>query len=218
MRTQVVSVGPLTSASANNIATSQSVSGATAVTLNGATVSSGVATLDHARRVGITSAGNDSGITFTLTGTDWAGNAVSEVLAGANAGVATSILDYLTISSIVTSNSTASTITVGTTAVAGSPWVRFDEYSFGPAGVQFSVSGTVNYTLQTTFDDPNGIDYNTAIARTAVVWDTSYSVIINQTVTQSATLTTVPRYARVIMNSGSGTVTASFTQYAVAPR
>ncbi len=80
-----------------------------------------VVTLDTPRRVIITSAGNDSGITFTLTGTDWANTPISEVVTGSNAGVASSVFDYQTLTSIVASGATASTITVGTNGVAAPP-------------------------------------------------------------------------------------------------
>jgi hypothetical protein len=215
MRPVVVSVGPLTAASANNIALSQSLASAGAVTLNGSTVTGGVATLDHARRIGVTSAGNDSALTWTLSGTDWAGNPISETFAGANVGVASSVLDYLTVTSLVASAATAAAITVGTTAIAGSPWVRFDEWAYGPVGIQFSVSGTVNYTLNTTQDDVN--DVAAPIARNAVVWDISGSPVIGATATTTISLATAPRFARVLLNSGSGTVTATFNQYGVAP-
>ena len=217
MRSIPVVVGPLVAASANNIALTQTLAGAQAVNLNGSTATGGIATLDKARRVVITSVGNDSGITFTLTGTDWAGNLVSEVLAGANAGVATSILDYLTITSIVSSAATAAAITVGTNGVAGSPWVRFDEYAFGPSAIQFSVSGTANFTFQHTQDDPNDTAPQVPILRSAVVWDTSMSTVVNAAATTTIQLPTSPRYGRVVLNSGTGSVVMTCTQFAVAP-
>ena len=93
--------------------------------------------------------------------------------------------------------------------------MRFDEFAYGPVGVQFSVSGTVNYTLNTTQDDPN--DVAAPVARSAVVWDTSGSPVVAATTTLTISMATAPRFARVLLNSGSGTVTATFNQYGVAP-
>lgn len=217
MRPVTVTVGPLTT-SANNIALSQSLAAAGAVTINGSLASAGVAALSPAARIGITSAGNDSGITFAISGTDWAGNPISETVAGANAAQASSVLDYLTVASIIASGATASTITAGTTGVGASPWVRFDEYAYGPVGAQFAVSGTVNYSLQMSYDDPNDVTSATPIARSAMTWDTSGSTIVAATATQTASLATAPRFARVLLNSGSGSVKATFVQYGVAPR
>lgn len=217
MRSVPVTVGPLVTASANAIALSQSLAGALPVIINGALSSVGVATLDKARRIAITSAGNDSGITFTISGTDWANNLVTEVLTGANIAAANSILDYLTITSIVTSGATAAAITVGTTAIAGSPWIRFDEYAFGPSAIQFSVSGTANFTFQHTQDDPNDPAPQVPITRAGVVWDTSMTTVVAATATTTAQLPTSPRYGRVVLNSGSGSVAMTATQFGVAP-
>lgn len=66
----------LAAASVNAIAQSQSLGAAGNVTLNGATASGGLATLDTQRRVLITSAGNDSGISFTVFGATDSGTAI----------------------------------------------------------------------------------------------------------------------------------------------
>ena len=220
MRSVVVSVGSLASASANNICTSQSVAAGAAATINGTLASGGVATTDKPRRVIITSAGNDSGITFTLSGTNWSGNPISETITGANAGAASSVLDYATVTSLVANGATASTITVGTNGVAGSSWVRFDEWANAQVQMQATVSGTVNYTVQTSNDDPNDIAAAAPVAPSVVAWDTTYTpaALVSASTTQTAALVAAPRWARVVVNSGAGSVTATFNQYSVAPR
>ena len=81
-----VIMGPLAAAAATGIALSQSGTAGTALTLNGSLVTSGVANLGSiARRVIVTSAGNDSTNTFTIVGTDRYGRTQTEVLTGANA-------------------------------------------------------------------------------------------------------------------------------------
>ena len=93
MRPIVVTVGPLASASANNIALSQTVTGAANVTLNGALVTSGVAYLDKPRQVLITNVGNDSGITFTVVGTDRYGASLSQTVTGTSGSTVATTVD-----------------------------------------------------------------------------------------------------------------------------
>jgi hypothetical protein len=65
----------------------------------------------------LTSAGNDSALTASITGTDVLGNAQTEDLTMANAGVATSAKTYKTVTSITVSGSgTVGTLEVGVIA------------------------------------------------------------------------------------------------------
>ena len=105
----VVTVGPLSGASADNIATSQTPNKGP-LTLNGSTVTNGVAVLDHPRQVLITT--TDSTHSFTITGTDWAGSPISESVTG-NGTTGTSVLSYATVSSIVISGNASAAVTVG---------------------------------------------------------------------------------------------------------
>ncbi len=147
--------------SGNGIATSQSLGAAGNFTLNGALVSGGVATLSPARRVYITSAGNDTGLTFTVYGTDRYGNTISEAMSGAN-GAATSrgqgysVNDFLTVTRVASSGATASTVTIGTGSVASSPWFGWShEMAPFQVGMACEVSGTATYSVEHTYDDPN---------------------------------------------------------------
>ena len=125
-----------------------------AVPLNGSLVVAGVAVFDVARQVTVTSAGNDSGITFTIRGTGTTGQSIVEVLTGANIGTATTVRAFSTVTSITTSAITASTITVGTGAVANSPPIPIPVDGYSSTTINAVVSGTVNYTVQQTFDNP----------------------------------------------------------------
>src|SRR6185437_8220952 len=144
----------LTAASANAIALSQSLASAGNLTLNGASASGGVATLDTQRRVLVTSAGNDSGITFTVTGASESGTPISQTLTGANAGTAVTTLDFLTVTQVSVSGATASTVTVGTNTVGSTPW-KMQAWELASQNLQFSttVSGTINYSIEVTPDD-----------------------------------------------------------------
>lgn len=106
----------------DDIALSQSRGSAGSLTLNGVAISGGAYADEYARKVIITSAGNDSGITFTVTGTDIDDAALVEVVTGANAATATSAGFFKTITGITTSAATASTVTVGAVCdVSGAP-------------------------------------------------------------------------------------------------
>lgn len=211
MRPVVTSVGPLAAASATNIRTASAIAGAGAVTLNGALVSGGIATLDKARRVIFTSSGNDSGITFTTVGTNNSGNAIGEVVTGSNGGAASTVLDYKTLSSVTASGAAAGTVAIGTNGVAASPWVRLDDWGPQGAAIQCDVNGTVNYTVQQTLDDPNSPTNSVAVAD--VVWiNSSDSAVVAATTSQQSNYNFAPAYSRVLMNSGTGTVTMTLSQ------
>lgn len=180
---------------------------------------SGTATMDMARRVIITSGGDDTGITFTLAGTDWAGNPIGEVVAGVSTAAASSVLDYLTVTSVLASGASAGALQVGTNGVAGSPWARFDDYAGNSQfGLQATVSGTVNYSVQYTYDDPNVITNQSPtptyqLARSEVTWvDSADTAVVGATATKQSTGTVVPEFARVLLNSGSGSVTMTIRQ------
>ncbi len=172
------------------------------------------ATLDTARRVLFTSAGNDSSNTATVTGTDYAGLPISETLTLANATTAYTVLDYLIVTSITTSAAVATTITVGTNGVASSQWATFDPYAnAAPVSIGTYVSGTANYSIQQTVDDPNST--SNAVARASVTWiNHPDSGVVSATAAAQANYAYPPAYARVLLNSetGSGYAKATFTQ------
>jgi hypothetical protein len=215
MRPITVTVGPLAAAAANAICLSQTpVAGP--LTLNGATVVGGVAVLDTARRVLFTCAASEVANTFTITGTDWAGNPISEVVPGP-AATAVTALDYATVTSITISGNAAGAITVGTNGVAGSKWVRLDEWALPQTAIQVNVDGTVNCTVQQTLDDPNSPW--APVPAADVVWinhpDTNLVGIVGDV---QGNYGYAPTFARVVLNSGTGSVRATFIQSGVNPR
>lgn len=174
------------------------------------------APINPPRQITITSAGNDSGITFLINGYDAAGNLISEKITGANAGAATSVLSYSAIYDIFPSAATASTVTVGTAATAYSQWVRFDDYGPSNISIQCTASGTVNYTVQTSLDDPN--DPTNPVAITSMTWvNSSDTNVVSATTTQQSNFLFAPKYARIFLNSGTGTVTGTFVQSSAVP-
>ena len=145
-----------TAADTDGICASQTTSAAANMTLNGAlcatingnsvyapSVSGTAATADGAwaRKIGITSDGNDSGITFTITGTDVDGKALSETVTGPNSTTVYSTnstaANFKTVTKIATSAATTGNITIGTAAVAADVYCR----ALGVVPYQSTITG-----------------------------------------------------------------------------
>lgn len=73
------------------------------------------------RNVRLTSGGNDTGITFTVSGYDLYGYPMTETITGANAGVASGAKAFKYISGVTHTGSVATTLTIGTGDVIGLP-------------------------------------------------------------------------------------------------
>jgi hypothetical protein len=193
--------------SANNISASQSP-GAGAILINGSAATAGVATLDAARRVLLTSGGDDTSRTFTITGTSASGSPLVETIAGGNPTSYTT-QDFKTITGVTHSGTVAGTLTVGTNQVASGPWYMPDRHLTPMTmGVAVVVSGTINYTVEYTFDNPN----NPYTGTFPTVFP--LATMTSQTTNQDSTFTT-PFYAvRVTQNSftNPGTAKAVFIQ------
>lgn len=214
MRPITATVGPLAAASANNIALSQTPGAAGALTLNGSLVVAGVAVLDNPRRVLITTA--DTAHTFTVTGATPTGSVISESFLVAG-GATYSQLDYAKVTSITISGAATGAVTVGTNGIASTTWVRLDEWSPGSVSIQINVTGTVNYTVQSSNDDPNSP--TNPVAPSAVKWITTNDAsAVNATTTLQTNFLIVPLWGRVLLNSGSGSLSATFVQSGVVSR
>ena len=209
-------VGPLTAADADGICASQTPAGAVNLTLNGALVSGGVAVLDAARRVLITTVSDESAKTFTITGTSYNGRVQSETIAGPNATTGQSALDYKTVTSVAISAAATGAVTVGTNGVASSRWVRLDSWAFAQVGLQVDVSGTINYTVQQTFDDPN--DPTSPVSPASVIWANSGdSAVVAKAVDAQSFYAYAPAFIKITANSGTGSAKLTAIQYGNVP-
>lgn len=72
-------------------------------------------------------------------------------------------------------------------------------------GLAFVVSGTVNYTMQVSYDDPNNF----------VTWFDD-ATVASKTANFTSSITTPVSGIRFKINSGSGTVTMSAVQAGIA--
>lgn len=206
-----------TAAAAANISASQSP-GAGAILINGTAVTAGVATIDAVtatnsaigRRVIVTSGGNDTGITFTITGTNASGNIVSDTFAGVSGGAAQSNLDFVTVTGATHTGSIASTVTIGTNGVGSSEWRTWSWMSDSPMDLSYAVelvSGTATFTVEYTYDDPNNLPAGLA-------FPTSFpSQSINaSTATADGSSTTPVIATRLTITTGTGVLRARFIQ------
>lgn len=205
-----------TAAAADNISATQSP-GAGAILINGTAAVAGVATIDAAtstnlaigRRVIITSGGNDLGINFTVTGTNGSSNIVSDTFAGASGSAAQSNLDFVTVTGITHTGSVAGTLTAGTNGVGSSPWLTWNYMINPPLNLGFAVelvSGSVNFTVQYTFDNPNDLP-------PGVTTPLAFNSAVNAaSATVDDTLTTPFVATRVLINSGTGVIRCRFVQ------
>lgn len=203
----------LAAASANNICTSQTIASAGALTLNGSTVSGGVAQITPAgtpvcRQVLITSGGSDeSGKTFTVVGTVSGPTTVTETLAGPTAaGTVTTTNYFQTVTSISVSAALAGNVTVGTNGVGGSRPIALDTNKRPFAiGLGATVTGTINYTSQYTFDDLN------TTTNGGPVW-IDHSTMASKTANFDSNIAFPVRGTRVKVNSGTGAVVYTVIQ------
>ena len=219
----------VTGANTNVVATTALFSTVTSVTISGASTGavtvghSGTATMDKARRVAIDSASDDSDITFTITGTDLNNKPISETMAGGSSTVATSLLSYLTVISILTSAATSGSLTVGSSAIADSQWLYFDRLAGeAPISIQIDGSGTVNWTVSQTLNDITIPQPGSSLPTQVFVWTPDTVKWVNHPDTAlvgSAVITGVqghydytPAMARVTLNSGTGSIRGTFIQ------
>ena len=107
--------GAVDALDADGISVAATIGSATTLTLGGTLTSGGSYTSGDniGQLVTILSAGDDSGITFTIVGTDANGDALTEVVTGANAGTASSSGYFNTVDSITTSASSAGNVSAG---------------------------------------------------------------------------------------------------------
>lgn len=149
-QSRVVQIGNLAAANAALFAASQTPVSGTPLTLTGSAA-------DQARRVLLTFGNEASNRTMLITGKDRNGNTISETLAvpsGAGATVQ-SLQDFLSITSALPlGGGWSAAVTLGTNGVASSAWQQINrEITPIQIGLVVVVVGTVNFTIEYTYDD-----------------------------------------------------------------
>ena len=204
----------LAAASANNIALSQSPSGAGNLTINGSTATGGVATLDVPRRVLITTGGDDSSLTYTVYGTGFNGLSLVEAVPGPNHTTGYTAHDFATVTRVAISGASSSTVTVGTNGIASSIPIIMDTIvnpaTYGCACIVGT--GTVNYTVEISYDDFAPLwDLN---ANTPVYF--AASGFSAQSTNQNGTIAGPCSLIRLTVNSGTDPVSMKLIKPLIA--
>lgn len=200
----------LATADADGISLSQTPLAAGNLLINGALASGGVATLDKTRQVLFTFAADETGHTFVVYGTNAVvnGNPISETVAGTTAGTVATTQSFGTVTRISISAAATGAITVGTNGVGATP-AQLVNFEAQPVGLTIAVvvTGTVNYTVQHTYDDIMGLPNPSSWSPTtpSPTWIDD-SVLASKTTTGETTYNDPIMAWRVVLNSGSGSL------------
>jgi hypothetical protein len=101
-------------------------------------------------------------------------------------------------------------------AAGPSAMIRLDEWADAPVAVQVSIlSGTANYTVQHSFDDPN--DLINPVPVGSMFWDTGLvpAGAVGASAGMTFAMATAPIWMRLLFNSGTGQAKMILTQYNV---
>lgn len=210
----------ITGSSSTIVASTKRFSTVTSVTASGAAAGNvsvgigGTVTLDKPRRVLVTTTADETGVVFTISGTDWNDHPISEALTGVNATTAYTTLDFTTVTAVTVDGALAGAVTIGTNGVASSRPVFFDHFGFGEISLQATVTGTVSYTIQQTLHDPSTLTDGLQ----DVTWvDHPDTDVVAATATAQANYAYLPYMSRITLNSGTGSVNLIAIQAAVSP-
>lgn len=203
----------LAAADPNGITTAETPGLNADLTLNGAFVSGGIATLTPPRSVTLTSADDFSAVTFTIYGYDENNYPAIEALTGPNNATVTSTTNFKTVTRIATDSGggfTTETVEAGAEAsgIGDGAWWPLDLYNPNQV-TTISVNiltGTANYSVQYTNEDP----FDTTITQLAVAHPVA--ALTGASTDQTAFTTTLMRAVRVNFASGTGTVRVTVTQ------
>jgi len=138
----------------NGIITATTPTGAGSITLTGALVSSGIATLPGNRKILIYSVADESGVVFGITGQDADGIAVTENITGPNTTTVYSTYEYKTITAITIDGAGTGNIEVG--CVGDAIGIELDDGTLQWTNIGAALSTTT--TLITTLTDSVAVD------------------------------------------------------------
>lgn len=147
---------------ADGIADGNSSAG-TSVTLDGALTSGGTFTSADGlgRQLAIKDNGGDdqSGATYTVTGTDADGKSITEYITGPTAGATVESSRYFkTVTAVaIASPAAGSTVDIGTVDEASTATIPLDHYSSVQPSAQATVTGTINFDIEVTLEDPQDV-------------------------------------------------------------
>lgn len=139
--------GALVARKRNGICTAQAGTASTLLTLNGTSVTGGVATFDAPRVLSFYSAsGDETGHTVLVTGTNWYGHSMTELVTLANGSsgpikVVFGKKAFASVTSILSNSTTTGNIEIGYSNIIGLPFAAIDKTKV--LGLPEGVSGVV---------------------------------------------------------------------------
>lgn len=172
-----------------------------------------------ARRISLQSTGNLSGVQFTISGIGDNGYPKSVIIAGPNNSIVNTGASLFTIvNSVTVSAAVLTNVQVGTAAVGATQWFLSGHYrEVNHLAVNVTVTGVVDYSFQTTYDDPttnSAFTVKTPIDGVTIPTIPTATPMVNATVSCLADYTIPTRYSRIYMNSSdaTGALKISFLQ------
>lgn len=218
MQIQRCWVGPISAGSLTSVLPS------TTPTANQLLLSTPVV-LDNPRKLYLTvTSGEPSTRYIIVSGTGWGNAQINEIIYAPVSGTqVVSQFDFKVVTQIRAGPvGFSGAITLGTGPMASSRWIRFDDYIPIRAFGQLNVFGTVNYTLQTTLDDPTQILPNGAPPNHYPIWFNAMDPNVVGATASKQTLFEAPTFIRVTLNSSGGALTdyveGVFTQHSAVPQ
>jgi len=145
---------------ADGISTAASVGNNASLVIGGALASGGAVTFDESRNVTILSAGDDSAISFTVTGTDETATAATESITGANAGTATGSAYFATVTAIAAVGNPAGNVSAGSGTAIAATMFRGRMRLRGIYAVNTGTAGTTTFR-QTSSSGAIAMKFNT---------------------------------------------------------
>lgn len=162
MRPQKLVIIPA-AADRNGVASSATPGSATAVTINGALATGGIATLTPPSHVSVFSTVTDSGTVITLTGTNRYGATITEAITGPAASSATvkGTKNFATVSSASLSSTASGNIELGSADELETAWKPVD-YNTSAMRVHVKEGSTadMDYVIQYSVEDPWAVGFS----------------------------------------------------------
>ncbi len=158
-----------------------------------------------AQVVTVTSDADETGITFTVYGTNAEGLTITDTIAGPNIATGSSTKYFATVTRIAIDAASVGNVSAGVTALGAGPWLPMD-YIQVPFNIGFGcvLTGAANFTVQYSFDDP--------FADTPVFTALDHPFVAAASANASGNFAYPVRNVRLKINSGTGSVAFTVLQ------
>ncbi len=151
------------------------------------------------RTITLTSTNNLSAVNFTVTGLNSSGSVASETIAGPTSNTVSTTGFFQTVTSI-TFDAAVTAVSAGTGQTGQTGWFTYDMHcNNANLGISVSISGTINYSVQTTMDNLN--------QTSSPVLFTPITAMTAATTNQTTNFISPIRFSNVKINSSTGAAT-----------